>query len=93
MTSCGRVHGLPDHLEFILLITRQASGAPFNTGSSNLATRRQSTRRGFERSAIFVLTYAGVLLGRIPGLRLDRSGIALSGAALMLAIGALIWNL
>ena len=37
----------------------------------------------FATAAIFVLTYAGVLLGRIPGLRLDRSGIALSGAALM----------
>ena len=46
----------------------------------------------FATAAIFVLTYAGVLLGRIPSLRLDRSGIALSGAALMLAIDTLIWN-
>jgi hypothetical protein len=46
-----------------------------------------------QAAAILVLTHAGVLLGRIPGLRLDRSGIALSGAALMLAIGTLIWNL
>jgi hypothetical protein len=44
----------------------------------------------FATAAIFVLTGAGVLLGRIPGLRLDRSGIALSGAALMLAVGTLI---
>jgi len=41
-------------------------------------------------TAEIVLTYAGVLLGRIPSLRLDRSGIALSGAALMFAVGALI---
>jgi len=41
----------------------------------------------FATAAIFVLTYAGVALGRIPGLRLDRAGIALSGAALMLAVG------
>jgi hypothetical protein len=34
-----------------------------------------------------VLTCAGVFLGCIPGLRPDRSGIALSGAALMLAVG------
>ena len=47
----------------------------------------------FATAAIFVLTGAGVLLGRIPGLRLDRSGIALSGAALMFAVGTLIWNL
>src|SRR3974390_1319461 len=40
-------------------------------------------------AAVFILTYAGVALGRIPGLRLDRAGVALTGAALMLAIGAL----
>jgi Na+/H+ antiporter NhaD/arsenite permease-like protein len=38
---------------------------------------------------VFVATYAGVALGRIPGLRLDRAGIALTGAALMMAIGAI----
>ena len=38
---------------------------------------------------IFILTYAGVALGRIPGLRLDRAGIALTGAALMMAVGAI----
>jgi Na+/H+ antiporter NhaD/arsenite permease-like protein len=38
---------------------------------------------------IFILTYAGVSLGRIPGFRLDRAGIALSGAALMMAVGAI----
>src|SRR5436309_11160599 len=37
---------------------------------------------------VFFLTYAGIALGRIPGFRLDRAGIALTGAALMLAIGA-----
>jgi Na+/H+ antiporter NhaD/arsenite permease-like protein len=43
----------------------------------------------FATAAIFVLTYAGVTLGRIPGLRLDRAGVALTGAALMMAVGAL----
>lgn len=38
---------------------------------------------------IFVLTYAGISLGRIPGFRLDRAGIALTGAALMMAVGAI----
>src|SRR5262252_5579360 len=38
---------------------------------------------------IFILTYAGVSLGRIPGFRLDRAGIALTGAALMMAVGAI----
>src|ERR1700729_4266089 len=40
-------------------------------------------------AAIFILTYAGVALGRIPGLRLDRAGGALTGAAMMMAVGAL----
>ncbi len=38
---------------------------------------------------IFILTYADVSLGRIPGFRLDRAGIALTGAALMMAVGAI----
>jgi Na+/H+ antiporter NhaD/arsenite permease-like protein len=43
----------------------------------------------FATAAVFILTYAGVALGRIPGLRLDRAGVALTGAALMMAVGAL----
>jgi Na+/H+ antiporter NhaD/arsenite permease-like protein len=38
---------------------------------------------------VFLLTYGSIALGRIPGLRLDRAGIALTGAALMMAIGAI----
>lgn len=38
---------------------------------------------------VFILTYAGIALGRIPGFRLDRAGIALTGAALMMAVGAI----
>lgn len=37
---------------------------------------------------IFLLTYVGVAIGRFPGLRIDRAGIALTGAALMTAVGA-----
>jgi Na+/H+ antiporter NhaD/arsenite permease-like protein len=38
---------------------------------------------------IVLLTYGGIALGRIPGFRLDRAGITLTGAALMMAIGAI----
>ena len=38
--------------------------------------------------ALFVLTYLGMALGRIPGLRLDRTGIALMAVAGLLAAGA-----
>lgn len=38
---------------------------------------------------LFGVTYLGLALGKIPGLRMDRAGIALVGAALMLATGVL----
>ena len=37
---------------------------------------------------VFVLTYVGMALGRVPGLRLDRTGIALLAAAILLGAGA-----
>jgi Na+/H+ antiporter NhaD/arsenite permease-like protein len=37
--------------------------------------------------AIFVLVYAGMILGELPGLALDRGGIALLGAIAVLASG------
>jgi len=39
--------------------------------------------------AIFVLVYAGMMLGEIPGPALDRSGIALLGAIAVPASGRL----
>ncbi len=40
-------------------------------------------------STIFGLTYLALALGKVPGLRIDRAGIALVGAAVMLAGGVL----
>src|SRR5262249_46589084 len=37
----------------------------------------------------FGLTYLALALGKVPGLRIDRAGIALVGAAVMLAGGVL----
>src|SRR5579883_686320 len=37
----------------------------------------------------FALTYLGLALGRLPGLRTDRAGVALVGAAGVLACGLL----
>lgn len=45
--------------------------------------------RTIATGAVFVATYLGVALGRIPGFRIDRAGIALLGASLMIALGAL----
>ena len=38
---------------------------------------------------IFALTYLALAMGRVPGLKIDRAGIALVGAGAMLAAGAL----
>lgn len=38
-------------------------------------------------AAVFVFVYFGMILGRIPGLALDRTGIALLGAIFLLATG------
>ncbi len=40
-------------------------------------------------TAVFTATYAGLAFGKIPGLRIDRAGIAFVGAALMLVSGVL----
>ena len=39
--------------------------------------------------AIFVSSYVALAIGRVPGLGLDRAGITLVGAAMMVACGAL----
>jgi len=39
--------------------------------------------------AVFALVYAGMVLGGLPGLRLDRSGVALLGAIALVVAGAL----
>ncbi len=41
---------------------------------------------------IFAVTYTGLALGKMPGLRMDRAGIALVGATLMLVTGVLSLN-
>lgn len=40
-------------------------------------------------AGIFSLTYIGLSMGKIPGLRIDRAGIALVGAAMMILSGIL----
>lgn len=39
--------------------------------------------------AIFVLTYAGIAVGRVPGLKLDRTGIVLLGAIAVMVFGGI----
>ena len=41
---------------------------------------------------LFSLTYVGLAVGRVPGLRMDRAGIALVGATAMLVLGLLSFH-
>ncbi len=45
--------------------------------------------RAIVAAAILLVTLAGVAAGRAPGLRVDRAGIALVGASLMILVGGL----
>ena len=42
--------------------------------------------------ATFAFAYLALALGRIPGFRVDRTGIAIIGATVMVVSGALSWN-
>jgi Na+/H+ antiporter NhaD/arsenite permease-like protein len=42
--------------------------------------------------AAFMWTYCGLCLGRIPGFRVDRTGIAIIGAAAMVVTGVIPWD-
>lgn len=39
--------------------------------------------------AVFIFTYIGMALGRVPGLAIDRTGIAVMAVAILLATGAM----
>ena len=40
-------------------------------------------------TVVFVLTYIALAIGSVPGLRIDRAGISVVGAAAMLVIGSI----
>ena len=40
----------------------------------------------------FVGTYLGLALGRLPGFRVDRTGVAIIGASVMVVSGVLPWE-
>jgi len=41
---------------------------------------------------VFLGSYLGLALGRVPGFRVDRTGVAIIGATLMVVTGVLPWN-
>ena len=70
----------------VVLIAAAAAVAPDVLPGEN---RLLVAGRPVAAAVIFVGSYVALALGRIPGLRIDRAGIALVGAGLMVAAGAL----
>ncbi|WP_211442938.1 anion transporter [Collimonas humicola] len=70
----------------VVIISIAAALAPslFPTDSTAIADGR-----GIAAAVIFIGSYLALAIGRIPGLTIDRAGIALVGAGLMVASGAL----
>ena len=54
-----------------------------------LMPRNHTAARDIAAGGIFAASYLALALGRVPGLAIDRAGIALVGASLMVASGAM----
>jgi Na+/H+ antiporter NhaD/arsenite permease-like protein len=66
--------------------------APFLVGAAGLRGRRVPVSVAAVAAltiTVFILTYIGMAAGRVPGLRLDRSGIALIAAVVLVALGSI----
>lgn len=67
----------------LLLVCLAAMAAPALAPQTVPPLRRLAT------ALVFATSYAALAVGRVPGLAIDRAGIALVGAGLMVAIGAI----
>ena len=67
----------------LLALAALAAFAPALMPAQDIATRRIAA------GAIFVASYAALAIGKVPGLSIDRAGVALVGACLMVACGAM----
>src|SRR6202795_3875900 len=71
---------------FVVVIAMAAALAPSLLPAGDRIGREG---RSVAAGVIFVGSYLALAIGRIPGLSIDRAGIALVGAGLMVASGAL----
>ena len=70
----------------VIIVTLIAAVAP---GLLPVSPRADEETRKVAALAIFVASYLALAIGKIPGLSIDRAGVALVGAGLMVASGAL----
>lgn len=57
-------------------------------GTALMPEQDEAARR-FVAAAIFITSYLALAIGKVPGLSIDRAGVALVGACLMVASGVL----
>lgn len=67
----------------LMLLAALAAAIPFIRPDSGAAAQRMAA------AAIFIGSYAALAIGKVPGLSIDRAGVALVGACLMVAAGAM----
>ena len=67
----------------LLLLALAAAATPWVMPSENGAAQRIAA------GGIFVASYLALAVGKVPGLSIDRAGVALLGACLMVAAGAI----
>jgi Na+/H+ antiporter NhaD/arsenite permease-like protein len=70
-------------ITILLLLAALAASAPW------LMPNQDGTATRIAAAAIFVASYAALAIGKVPGLSIDRAGVALVGACLMVASGAM----
>ena len=93
----GRVHRGPGRIRWprllglllVSLVVLIAVAAALAPSLFPLGERLGREGRGIAAVVIFAASYLALAIGRIPGLNIDRAGIALVGASLMVASGAL----
>jgi Na+/H+ antiporter NhaD/arsenite permease-like protein len=76
-------------LLLVTLVVITALAAALAPGLLPDGARLGADGRRVAAAVIFIASYAALAIGRVPGLRIDRAGIALAGAGLMVASGAL----
>src|SRR5271156_4674128 len=80
---------IPVSILLVGIVVAIAIAAAFAPDILPAGDRMAREGRSIAAGVIFVGSYLALAIGRIPGLNIDRAGIALVGAGLMVASGAL----
>jgi Na+/H+ antiporter NhaD/arsenite permease-like protein len=70
-------------VSIVVMLALLAAVTPFVLPSEDIAAHK------FAAAGIFVASYLALAIGKIPGLSIDRAGVALVGACLMVVSGVL----